>query len=129
MVTVKGTASAARALSRVELRVGPLIVDAQTIPARSTADFTFNWDATRTPPGRTTVLVVACGRGAEDEVSLGSAAVVVDVAESRASRPGSAGPRAGPLWVGAVVGLSAVAGLAFSGALSGGGRPRRTPVA
>lgn len=125
VVTVRGRVSAARTVSRVELRVGPSVIDAQDFPAGSAAGFNLRWDVSDALPGRTTVRIVACGRGAREEVVHGSAGLTVEVADSGASRlePLPDERPTGPLWVGAVVGLSGLAGLAFSGALR-----RRRPL-
>ncbi|MDQ4133999.1 MAG: Ig-like domain-containing protein [Actinomycetota bacterium] len=126
VVTVQGTVSAARTVSRVELRVGSSVVDSQSFPARSAAGFALRWDVRDVSPGPTTARIVACGPGVGDEVVHGSVALAVEVAGSGASSREPAERPSGPLWVGAVVALSGLAGLAFSGALR---RPtRRGPV-
>jgi hypothetical protein len=111
VVAVYGRVSAPLAVSRVKLQVGGSTVDSQSFPDGSSADFNLSWDATRVPDGtQATLQVVACGQGIGGALVQGSSTVAVEVGSESRSHP---------IWVGAVVGLSGLAGLAVSRVLTG----------
>jgi hypothetical protein len=112
VVTVHGRVSAPLAVSRVQLQVGRTIVDSRGFQNVADTEFGLSWDATHFPPGRVTLRVVACGQATGGVLVEGSSTVAVEVVAAEASR------RSGPIWVGAVVGLSGLAGLAVSRALT-----------
>lgn len=80
VVAVRGTISALLTVSRVELLVGRSMVDSRTFPATSSTGFGLSWDATKAPPGPTTLKIVACGQGVGGVLVSGSATVNVEVA-------------------------------------------------
>lgn len=99
IVRVEGSASSVQPLSRVELVVAGTVVDGQDFEPTTTMSFNLSWDPRRGQVGRNSLKVEACGASAHGESS-------VDVTI----------PRRRPLWIGLVVGLAGLGGLAFSSA-------------
>lgn len=136
-VTVRGSVSSPVDVARVELFVGDARKDFAVFdPPTRSGTFVLTWDATGAPAGPVTLRVVACGGGrgpaplaravgsvAVDVRSAGPVSVpapLTPVTRGTSSSP----PGRGPLWVGAVVGLSGLVGLV----VAGGYRPRRRRV-
>lgn len=96
---VIGSARSRFPLSRVELVIDDGVVDAQTFPDSPEVDFDLRWDAGRFPAGVNYLQVRVCGVAAYGKHDVG-----VRVKPRR------------PLWVGIVMGMAGVAGLAYTSA-------------
>ncbi len=136
-VRVRGSASSPVDVARVELFVGDARKDFAVFdPPTRSGTFVLTWDTAGAPAGPTTLRVVACGGGrGQTPLARAVGSVAVDVRNSgpapvpapltpvtRGTR--SSPPGRGPLWVGAVVGISGLVGLV----VASGYRPGRGPV-
>ena len=124
-VTVRGRASAAAGLSRVELFVGEALKDFQIFePSRTDVEFLLRFDVASVQTSTATLSVVACG-GAPGPAVRGIASIDVRVDRGAVTttppmaltpvertdvrqRPGN---RTGRPWVGAAFGLAGLVGL------------------
>ena len=124
-VTVRGRASAAAGLSRVEVFVGEALKDFQIFePPRTDVDFLLQFDVASVQTSTVTLSVVACG-GPPDAAVRGIASINVLVngavavtappmaltPSERTDDPAGARSGAGPAWVGAVFGIAGLIGL------------------
>ena len=105
-VQVAGTARSVAPLSRIDLMRGGSVLAFQDVAPSPTVAFTLSWDTAQGPVGRTSIEVRACGPAA-----FGQSSVEVVVPARR------------PLWVGLVVGLAGLGGLALASAFRPGSRP------
>lgn len=122
-VTVRGRASAAAGLTKVELFVGEALKDVSTLdPARTEVEFFLRFDVAGVGTNTPAVTVVACGGSAGATVrGVASIEVKVDRAAVTTTPPPAAvpverdgdraGTRTGPAWVGAAFGVAGLAGL------------------
>ena len=106
-VQVEGTARSVAPLSRIELVRDSSVLAFQDVAPSPTVAFSLRWDTAEGPVGRTSLEVRACGPSAQ-----GASFVEVVVPSRR------------PLWVGLVVGVAGLAGLALASAF----RPRSGPT-
>lgn len=106
-VQVSGTARSVEPLSRIDLLRGGSVLAFHDVAPSPTVVFSLSWDTAEGPVGRTPLEVRACGPAA-----FGRSSVEVVVPARR------------PLWVGLVVGLAGVGGLALASAF----RPRSRPA-
>lgn len=124
VVAIEGTVESAADVFRVEVFVGDARKDvAFPNPPSKTAPFTLTWDSGNRPPGPATIRVQACGgQSAQGSLVRGVATVEVNVVASAgppaavALLPAGDGDdvSGGPLWVGLLVGVSGLAGLAVA---------------
>lgn len=134
-VTVKGSATSAAGVHRVELFAGEALKDFQTFdPPRNGVELSLRWDPSEAQAGPAKLTVVVCGGNPARIVAVGTVDLTVAAPASPPPTParlavahGQDRPSTGPPWVAAAFAAGGIAALLAVTSLAR--RGRRVPPA